>query len=194
MSENARSHADADEGAFVLMQAAVLSSISLFDQKSSVLLGLDIAGAVFCANSIGGINAPISTLAQITNVYGWCLLLAAVFFLLSSLAAFWVIRPRSAKGDEDPLYWKNWPKARQREGFELSVHFTTPIEMTVNKEYHLGLLGDICRTKARAFRIAMWFGFLAVLGLVAIEAARFIPAWHEILASSAPFRWPVTHI
>jgi hypothetical protein len=161
----------ADDGALVLMQAAVLSSISLFDQKSAVLLGFDWAACVFCLTTGAGFPAQVSIPFHTMSWADGGLIGLAFLFFVSAVFAFVVIWPRAKRTSDDLLYWRVWPTARTRKTFVAPT--ASPAEWATAKSYHIALLGNICRQKLRFFRIAMGLAYIAFIGLLVIEVVRF---------------------
>ena len=170
MSGEDKLHSRADEGALGLMHSAVLSSISLFDQKCSILLTIDSGALVFCLGTVAGLAPGTSDEFRLDRFGGVLLLVTALCLLISAIYALRVVWPQTKRSGNDPLFWNNWPNTGDKTDYVLPVEKLTADQLAAAKSRHLGLLGELCRRKMRRLKIAVKFALLGLFVLLAIAA------------------------
>ena len=186
MSGEDRSQTNADESALALMHSAVLSSISLFDQKCSMLLTIDSGALVFCVSTVAGLVPGAPDDFHLVKLGGILLIATAVFLLVSAVSALRVVWPQTRHSGDDPLFWDTWSDARETVDYFLPIEKLSPDKVTAAKSRHVGLLGDICRRKMARLKTALVFALVGLLVLLLIAVAHLSPWGRHLLAAPIP--------
>lgn len=178
------------DGAVDFAHLSVLSNISLYDQKASLLLAFDSVLVIFCIQSLAATLSPGHGIGTIHLWSEWLALAAAVSFFLSSSFALATVFPRTRGSRDDYLFWGSSAMKLPVEEFIRLARDTSPDSVMRGKWRHVHILGGICRSKGRWFRLGLLTAMFAFLILILVEVERLWPGTLPGMVSLLKGSWP----